>query len=349
MIPTWSPIELSLDDEYIQEPILITPRSKAFNIKSKQNEESNSTLSTMMDALTLAPHKKYGLDVVFDRVQAEDILMLFDFNRIKKILTTFFIKSGSSFSSSRNAISDPDALYLRRKYRTIERNHKNTFTELFLSNLVHLLPEDKGGVGGEFRKRSRTSKPWKKPRGKIEFLPDLQKTNVVYSKEDIDQLRRFLRNKSMHQRTSSCTIVEVRAGIFLQNESLLNLADVLKDSGLDFQLCVKSEPYDTLLDLHALSSAMKIVGENRLILDFPKTLHKDLEKLSTQIKTPGARNSNINSNLHKNVANNIDRSDSILPSSGEMQTPYIAQLGCHTNTLSIMLLAISNMFFRCIL
>ena len=38
MIPTWSPIELSLDDEYIQEPILITPRSKAFNIKSKQNE-----------------------------------------------------------------------------------------------------------------------------------------------------------------------------------------------------------------------------------------------------------------------------------------------------------------------
>merc|ERR1739844_3304 len=179
-----------------------------------------------MDSFKLSRDKKYGLDVVFDRVRTEDILMVFDFNRIKKILTTFFVKSGSQASDS--AISDPDALYLRRKYRTIERNHKNTFTELFLSNLVHLLPEDKGGVGGEFRKRSRTSKPWKKPRGKIEFLPDLQKTNVVYSKEDVDQLQRFLRNKSMHQKTSSCTIVEVRAGIFLQNESLLNLAEVLK-------------------------------------------------------------------------------------------------------------------------
>ena len=124
---------------------------------------------------------------------------------------------------------------------------------------------------------------------------------------------------------------------------------MLKDSGLDFQLCVKSEPYDTLLDLHALSSAMKIVGENRLILDFPKTLHKDLEKLSTQIKAPGARNSNINSNFRKNIGNNVDRSDVILSSSSEMQTSYIALLGCHTNIFSVMLLAISNMFFRCIL
>ena len=55
MIPTWSPIELSLDDEYIQEPILITPRSKAFNIKSKEKEESNSTLSTSQKGL-ISPH-----------------------------------------------------------------------------------------------------------------------------------------------------------------------------------------------------------------------------------------------------------------------------------------------------
>ena len=82
-------------------------------------------------------------------------------------------------------------------------------------------------------------------------------------------------------------MVEVRAGIFLQNESLLNLADVLKDESLDFQIYVKSEPYDTLLDVNALSSAMKIVGENRLVVDFPQDLHNKLEKISTQIRTPG--------------------------------------------------------------
>ena len=279
-------------------------------IDKDANQEHNQTKSySMMNVFTLANNQKYGLDVVFNRVQAEDILMLHDFNRIKKILTTFFVKS-QQLSEYDSAISDPDALYLRRKYRTIERNHKNTFTELFLSNLVHLLPDEKGGIGGEFGHRSRPGKNWKKSRGKIEFLPDLQKTDVVYSKEDVDSLKTFLQKQRLHK--TSCTLVEVRAGIFLQNESLLNLAEVLKENKFDFQFYVRSEPYDTLLDVNALSSAMKIVGENRLVVDFPADLHKELQKLSTQISTPGVRKTSF----RKNVGNGIDRSDNVLSSAG---------------------------------
>ena len=296
----------------------------------------------MMESFKLAHQKKYGLDVVFDRVQAEDILMLFDFNRIKHILSTFFVKSGSSLTES--AISDPDALYLRRKYRTIERNYKNTFTELFLSNLVHLLPDDKGDNGGEFGHRSRPSKTWKRPRGKIEFLPDLQKIDVVYSKKDIENLKIFL-TKKLVKGKNTCTLVEVRAGIFLQNESLLNLAEVLKDSSLDFQLYVRSEPYDTLLNVNALSSAMKIVGENRLVVDFPIDLHTQLEKLSTQIKTPGVRNPNIN--YRENIQNGIDRSDTILTSSASsnIRSYDVHQLYQNANLVILLLFAILSKKF----
>ena len=129
-------------------------------------------------------------------------------------------------------ISDADALYLRRKYRNIERNHKNTFTELFLSNVVHLLPDEKQENIGEFAFRSQSRTPWKKSKGKIDFLPDLQQTEVYYSKEDVENLKIFLR-KTMFP-TSTCTLVEVRAGIFLQNKSLLNLAELLKDQELNF-------------------------------------------------------------------------------------------------------------------
>ena len=300
---------------------------------TSHNGTTNSSATfEMMDSSKLSRNKKYGLDVVFDRVLTEDILMIFDFNRIKKILSTFFMKSGSS--KSENAISDPDALYLRRKYRTIERNHKNTFTELFLSNLVHLLPEDKGDNGGEFARRSRPRKSWKRPaKSKIEFLPDLQKVDVVYSKEDVSELKRFLTEQLKSKRT--CTLVEVRAGIFLQNESLLNLADVLKDESLDFQIYVKSEPYDTLLDVNALSSAMKIVGENRLVVDFPQDLHNKLEKISTQIRTPG-RGVNTKTTYRENVVSNgIDRSDTILSSGSSSFSNY---KNCINRNLDILIL-----------
>ena len=310
---------------------------------TNQSDTSNSSLSyVMMDSFKLSRDKKYGLDVVFDRVRTEDILMVFDFNRIKKILTTFFVKSGSSGSDS--AISDPDALYLRRKYRTIERNHKNTFTELFLSNLVHLLPEDKGDNGGEFARRSRPKKGWKRAKSKIEFLPDLQKIDVVYSKDDVSELKGFLKKQT--KRKETCTLVELRAGIFLQNESLLNLANVLKDQTLDFQIYVKSEPYDTLLNVNALLSAMKIVGENRLVVDFPQDLHNKLENISTQIRNPG-RGVNTKTTYRDNVVRNgIDRSDTILSSGSTKFCQIVSYKNCvNRNFVVLILLAITLKVF----
>ena len=307
-----------------------------------KNETTNSSTSyEMMDSFKLSKNKKYGLDVVFDRVLTEDILMIFDFNRIKKILSTFFMNSGAS--RSENAISDPDALYLRRKYRTIERNHKNTFTELFLSNLVHLLPEDKGDNGGEFGRRSRPKKTWKRPaKSKIEFLPDLQKIDVVYSKEDVAELKSFLMERRKSKRT--CTLVEVRAGIFLQNESLLNLADVLRDETLDFQIYIKSEPYDTLLDVNALSSAIKIVGETRVVVDFPQDLHNKLEKISTQIKNPGRETKdNYRANVNRN---GIDRSDTISSSGSSTFCQFINHKNSlHWNIAILIVLAIKSKIF----
>ncbi len=101
--------------------------------------------------------KQYGLDGVFERVLAEDILLPFDFNRIKFILDTAF---------ATKSVEASQRTYLQRKYKTIKRDHVNTFTELYMNNLLHLVDH-------------------LDDMDEIEFLPDLQQTETSCSRSDM--------------------------------------------------------------------------------------------------------------------------------------------------------------------
>merc|ERR1739845_159622 len=102
--------------------------------------------------------------------------------------------------------------------------------------------------------------------------------------------------------------IKVRAGIFLHNRSLLNLAELMNEKEFDFQLYVKSEPYDYALDVNALTSVIKISGEDRIIIDFPMDLRTKLNEMSSAvlIRTPDKSNSFNNEDLRKNTVERPD-------------------------------------------
>ena len=76
------------------------------------------------------PNKNYGLDNVFNRVQSENILLPHDFYRMKSILTEAFDK---------HQVETSQKVYLQRKYKSIKRLNPNSFTDLYVNNLLHLV------------------------------------------------------------------------------------------------------------------------------------------------------------------------------------------------------------------
>ena len=101
--------------------------------------------------------KSYGLDDVFRRIQAENILLQYDFYRLRSILHEAF---------ANQEVDESQKVYLKRKYKTIKRTHMNSFTELFMNNLLHLVNNMKEMSG-------------------IQFLPDLQKVDESCTKQDL--------------------------------------------------------------------------------------------------------------------------------------------------------------------
>ena len=98
-----------------------------------------------------------GLDDVFTRVQSENILLDHDFYRSKSILNKIFAEHQTDLSQK---------VYLQRKYKTIKKNHPNSFTELYMSNLLHLVEH-------------------LKDMDEPQFLPDLQKMDATCSLNDL--------------------------------------------------------------------------------------------------------------------------------------------------------------------
>ena len=74
--------------------------------------------------------KSYGLDEIFRRVQAENVLLEHDFYRMKSILEQAF---------ANHEVDSSQKIYLQRKYKTIKRQNPNSFTELYVNNLLHLI------------------------------------------------------------------------------------------------------------------------------------------------------------------------------------------------------------------
>lgn len=193
--------------------------------------------------------------MVFDRVKKEDVLLEFDFNRLRKILIEVFLAK---------EVEQSEILYLRRKARTIERKFKNTFTELYLSNLVYLFSEDNAKILDKYQSGEMGAS--------VIFMPEIRQKNVIYSPEDVDQVKRQLEG---HLSGDDCVMLELRAGIFLSNESVRNIHKLLREFP-QLMLYLRSEPYD-IIKADDLLTAMKIVGLDRIITEFPPRLIQDMK------------------------------------------------------------------------
>ena len=80
---------------------------------------------------------------VFARVLNENYLLPFDYARIKKILSDVF---------SLKVVESNEVLYLKRKAKVVAQRHRNSFTELYLSNMVHLLADDNARALEKYRR-----------------------------------------------------------------------------------------------------------------------------------------------------------------------------------------------------
>ena len=63
--------------------------------------------------------------------------------------------------------------YLKRKYQTVQRQFPNSFTEVYLNNLVHLVESGDKMTGAT-------------------LLPDLQELEAAYSKGEVEMLEQKL-------------------------------------------------------------------------------------------------------------------------------------------------------------
>lgn len=120
------------------------------------NNQIPSNFPNVLPAMELA-NKPYGLDEVFERVKSENYLLDHDFDRLKFILTEAF---------ANQQVDNNQKIYLQRKYKNIKREHPNTFTDLYMNNLLHLVEH-----------LHEMNNP--------EFLPDLQKIGASCSKADL--------------------------------------------------------------------------------------------------------------------------------------------------------------------
>jgi hypothetical protein len=66
-------------------------------------------------------------------------------------------------------VQDGQLVYLQRKYKNIKRTNENSFTELYMNNLLHLV-EHLDNMASE---------------AGLEFLPDLQKMDTTCSSADL--------------------------------------------------------------------------------------------------------------------------------------------------------------------
>ena len=200
--------------------------------------------SDVMPVLDL--EKPYGLDDVFRRIQAENILLPYDFNRLKSILHEAF---------AAHSVEGSQKVYLKRKYKHVKRNHMNSFTELFMNNMVHLLENLKDMESNG-----------------IQFLPDLQKAGESCSPQDFDEI--------LKKDDDQCTIVRIRAGVFLKSECLATLTQMLENHSEKFKPLIYAYPYDAT-PIKDLTTALNVIGRDNVLLDLPRNhLNWRLKSLS---------------------------------------------------------------------
>jgi len=205
------------------------------------NEVSTNNLN-LMSTLEL-PNKSYGLDNVFNRVQTENILLPHDFYRMKSILTEAFDK---------HQVETSQKVYLQRKYKSIKRLNPNSFTDLYVNNLLHLV-EHVHDMENPV------------------FLPDSQKLDETCTESDIGAIKVWLKE-------SRCSLLRIRAGIFLKPDCLSILNSFLYNHA-NVRLLVHAYPHDTI-PVKDLVTSLNVIGQNNVLLDLPEVLERKLQALS---------------------------------------------------------------------
>jgi len=191
------------------------------------------------------PDKAYGLDNVFSRVQNEDILLDHDFYRSKSILNQVFAE---------HQVDESQKVYLQRKYKSIKKDHPNSFTDLFINNLLHLVEH-----------LQKMNVP--------QFLPDAQKLDTTCSLTDIEQVESFVQRSQ-----SECTLLKIRAGIFLKSDCLSILSSFLSNHQ-EVKLLIYAHPHD-FLPLKKLVTSLNVIGQDNVLLDLPQVIHGKIRALS---------------------------------------------------------------------
>ena len=117
-------------------------------------------------------------------------------------------------------------------------------------------------------------------RGNIELLPDSQNRDEIYSLPDVQEVRDYLTKDALQ-----CTIIEVRAGILVKDLSLKNLQSLLRNYPENLKLMISSEPYDNVSPEN-VASAIKILGDQYLLLNIPEVLLKKVNQVLSGVIPP---------------------------------------------------------------
>jgi len=207
------------------------------------NEVSRGVDNLQLMSIIELPNKIYGLDNVFNRVQSENILLEHDFFRMKSILNEAFAS---------HQVDASQRVYLQRKYKNIKRLNPNTFTELYMSNLLHLVDHVHDMENPE-------------------FLPDLQKLDETCTDSDLGEIKTWLQK-------SRCTLLRIRAGIFLKPACLSILNSFLSNHE-NVRLVIYAYSHDPI-PVKDLVTSLNVIGQNNVLLDLPTVIEKKLQALS---------------------------------------------------------------------
>ena len=99
------------------------------------------------------------ITTLFRRVSEEGILLTYDFHKTVEIVNEIFTNlaklESDTNDNKRNrrrrrkkvkVLNDASEMYLKRKYRTIQRSNPNTYTEVYINNILQLVESIKSKI-----------------------------------------------------------------------------------------------------------------------------------------------------------------------------------------------------------
>lgn len=216
--------------------------------------------------------KPFALDSSIQRLTDEDILLKSDRTRVLDILDDFFATE----------VGEANIRYLRTMYSRQPDSTRQSFTDLFLQNLLHLVDNKSSGPKGS-------------PLDPLAFLPDLRETGSVYSASDFQSVR-----ESLSSRPNECHLISLRAGILKTDESI-NVVKKVLDEHENVIVLAFSKAYD-LTKGQSLKQIQQMLGQDRVLIQSSSQLEDGFPEISPSL-SPNPRKSGAlpKSSISQNV------------------------------------------------